>query len=468
MKRKTIFLILILSLLLANLAFSNPEEVPTTLVADVTNDQPTLNFPDSITLRATFEGDAPITSVVLEYGTGEQTCGTVIAKAFPQFTPAKSVDVEWVWEMKQSGSLPPGASLWWQWRYTDENGVESLSERKTVIWLDSKHDWQTITSDFINIHWYDGNRAFAQNLLDAAEIGLARLQTDAGLQPEEPIHLYIYGDTDDMRDAILYEPGWTGGVAYPDHNIVIIGIAERDLDWGRSTIAHELTHVLVGHLTFSCLGDVPTWLNEGLAVYSEGALDPSSERQLNDAINNDELLTLRSLSGGFSEVPSRAYLSYSQSYSVVKFMIETYGQGKMNSLLIALRDGTTIDGAVTKTYGFDVEGLEDLWRDAIGAPPQLASAQPTVQATPTFVPTYVPFAGAALNITPTPYAIPTTSPSEEANQSSFPLAVDDFSASLVIFATLCCCGIFLLLGALGLVIFFVLKKRKGDSNETIL
>ena len=40
----------------------------------------------------------------------------------------------------------------------------------------------------------------------------------------------------------------------------------------------------VVHLTFSCLGDVPTWLNEGLAVYSEGGLDPASARQLEEAI----------------------------------------------------------------------------------------------------------------------------------------------------------------------------------------
>lgn len=467
MQRKTIFLILILSLLLTSLAFSKPDEVSAALVANVTDEQPTLNFPDSITFRATIKGDAPITSVILEYGTGELTCGTVVAKAFPQFTPTKKVDVEWVWEMKQSGSLPPGASLWWQWRYTDENGVENLSERKTVIWIDSIHNWETVTSGFINLHWYSGDQAFAKDLLNAAEIGLDRLQTDAGLLPEEAIHLYIYGDTDDMKDAILYEPGWTGGIAYPDHNIVIIGISPRDLEWGRATISHELTHVLVGHLTFSCLGDVPTWLNEGLAVYSEGDLDFAAERQLNDAISSDQLLTVRSLSGGFSEVPSRAYLSYSESYSIVKFLIETYGQDKMNSLLIALRDGTTIDGALTKIYGFDVEGLEDLWRDAIGAPPKLASAQPTAQATPTFVPTYVPFAGAALNITPTPYAIPTTSSSDAENQPS-PPPPDDFSASLVIFATLCCCGVFLFLGALGLVIFFVVKKRKGDSNEAIL
>ena len=87
--------------------------------------------------------------------------------------------------------------------------------------------------------------------------------------------------------------------------------------------------MLVGHQTFSCLGDVPTWLNEGLAVYSEGELDPASQRQLEDAIRDDTLLTVRSLSSGFSEVADKANLSYSQSYSITKFLIETYGQEKM-------------------------------------------------------------------------------------------------------------------------------------------
>jgi len=463
MQRKTIFIIIILSLLLANLAFSSSEKISVTRAADVTNDQPTLNFPDSITLRATLKSDAPITSVVLEYGTGELTCGTVLAKAFPQYTPATSVDVEWIWEMKQSGSLPPGTSLWWRWRYTDENGVESLSEKKTVTWIDSKHNWQTLTSGFINLHWYSGDQSFAQDLLNAAELGLERLEVDAGLQPDAPIHLYIYGNTEDMRDAILYEPGWTGGLAYPGHNIVIIGISERDIEWGRSTIAHELTHVLVGHLTFSCLGDVPTWLNEGLAVYGEGELDENSKTQLNEAIGNDELLTLRSLSGGFSEVSSKAHLSYSQSYSVVKFLIETYGQDQVNSLLIALRDGTTIDGALLKVYGFDVEGLEDAWRDAIGATPQLASAQPTAQPTPTFVPTYVPFAGTSLDITPTTYTIPTSSADQES-----PSVTDSFPPfpMTVVLGTLCCCLIFLLLGGAGIWFFISSQKRKGDNNET--
>ena len=222
-------------------------------------------------------------------------------------------------------------------------------------------------------------------------------------------------------------------------------------------MSHELTHVLVGHLTFSCLGDVPTWLNEGLAVYSEGGLEPSSEAQLNEAISNDELLTVRSLSGGFSEVPSRAYLSYSQSYSIVKYLIETYGQDKMNSLLITLRDGTTIDDALLKIYGFDVEGLEESWRGAIGAAPKTASAQPTVQPTPTFVPTYVPYAGAPLAVTPTPYIVPTSSIEEPLLQPNRP------PLPLTLMLAAVCCILVLLISVLALGAYLAYQKRKGDN-----
>ena len=459
MRFRTSLLILTFGLLLATLVIPTPKAVSAAPGVDVIDDQPILNFPESITFRATLESSAPITSVMLEYGTDQLTCGTVVAKAFPQFTPGATVNAEWTWEMRQSGSLPPGATLWWRWRYSDGNGAEAVSEKKTLTWLDSTHDWQNVSSGPINIHWYSGDQAFAEDLLNAALTGLARLQNDAGLQPEKPIHLYIYANTDDMKDAILYEPTWTGGMAYSDHDIVIIGISQRDLEWGRTTIAHELTHVLVGHLTFSCLGGVPTWLNEGLAVYSEGELNSASQSQLDEAVRSDQLLSVRSLSGGFSEVPSRAYLSYSQSYSIVKFLIETYGQDRMNSLLIALRDGATVDDALLQVYGFNIDGLENAWRDSIGAAPQTASAQPTAQPTPTFVPTYVPFAGAPVIVTQTPYVIPTSSITQPTPQPSGP------PLNLTLMLAAVCCVLALLISVLGLGAYLASQKRKGDSDE---
>jgi hypothetical protein len=145
------------------------------------------------------------------------------------------------------------------------------------------------------------------------------------------------------------------------------------------------------------------------------------------------------------------------------FLIETYGQDKMNSLLIALRDGTTIDDALMKVYGFDVDGLEDAWRGSIGATPKAASAQPTAQPTPTFVPTYVPYAGVPLAVTPTPYIIPTSSIDE--SQTTSPLS-NGPPIPLTIALLAVCCVVLLLFVVLGLGIYLSTKKRKGDNNET--
>ena len=431
----------------------------------VTNNEIILNFPETVTFRAAFTSDAEITSIVLEYGNVQQTCGEVIAKAFPPFTPGTAVEAEWTWEMRQSGSLPPGAQLWWRWRVTDANGHETVTEAKTGTWLDDVHDWKAMNNgdtQSVRLHWYEGDQTFAADLAKAANDGLLFNETESGLKAEAPIDIYIYASTDDLKDAILYEPSWTGGQAFPEQNIVILGISQSDLDWGRDAIVHELTHVLVGHLTFSCLGDVPTWLNEGLAVYSEGELDLASESQLEAAIQDDILLTVRSLSSGFSEVEDKAYLSYSQSYSITKFLVETHGQAKMTSLLLSLQDGMTIDDALLQTYGFDVNGLETAWRTAVGAQPSSASAQPTVQPTPTFVPTIVPMGGvsSALQVTPTP--VPTSSfggqPTQTPGRTGPPLALTMILLGL-------CCAFLVLLGVV--VLGFVVRRQNHQGGNNV-
>lgn len=427
----------------------------------VSGNEALIRFPESITFQANLSNDVPIASVTLEYGVNQLTCGTVVAKAFPQFEPANKVDVSWLWDMRQSGSLPPGETVWWQWRIMDVNGLETLTEKKTVTWLDAKHKWKAISEGDLHLHWYSGNEAFAQTLLDSASDGLALLNKDTGLTLDAPVDFYIYANTTDMKDAVLYEPSWTGGQAYAINDIVILGVSEQELDWGKDSIVHELTHVLVGHLTFSCLGDVPTWLSEGLAVYSEGELDPFSQQQLDTAIKDNTLLTLRSLSGGFSEIRDKATLSYSQSYSVTKYLIEAHGQEKMNSLLLALRDGSTVDAALQTTYGFNVEGLESEWRAAIGAQPMTVAAQPTAMPSPTYVPTIVPVGGSAVSVTPTPFVIPTSSFSTP----SSPLPPSTSAAPTAMMAILlaCCCATFIII--IGAAIVWIVKSQKKKGGQ---
>ncbi len=430
--------------------------------ADVQNDQVTFDFPNTATFSATLSANTNITSVTLEYGDNQLTCGDVIAKAYPQITPGTTVQAEWTWDMRQSGSLPPGAQLWWRWRYTDESGAESVSEKKSATWLDNIHAWETLAGDNLRVHWYAKDAAFGQTMLDAGIEGLRRNKEQAGLTTEAPVDLYVYPNYDDMREAILYEPSWTGGMAFAEHNIVIMGISGSDTTWDKNTVIHELTHVLIGHLTFSCIGSVPTWLNEGLAMFSEGDLDASMKASLDQAISSDTLLSVRSLNGGFSELADKANLSYGQSQSIVSFLISTYGEEKMTQLLTDLRDAKQIDDALIDVYGFDTDGLEDAWRKAINAAPRAVSAQPTAQPTPTFVPTYAPVSGAPLAVTPTPYAIPTSSLS-----GPKPNPITDPSFQILTVVMLCfCCLTLLVIGVfvLGFIVRGKNAKSKGDNN----
>lgn len=403
------------------------------LSVETLNNRAELEFPDRITFNASFRSDTRIERVVLEYGVDQTTCGEVVAKAFPDYDPGNNVTASWTWEMLQTGSQPPGATIWWRWRLIDAQGAETVTPDETVIWLDDVHDWETVSGGSINLHWYDGGPSFGRELHESAVQSLADLAEATGLRTQAPVDLYIYGDVYDMRDAILYEPGWTGGLAFADYNIVLIGISPDDVDWGKRTQAHELTHVLVGQLTFSCLSDIPTWLHEGLAVYGEGGPEAASRRQLDQAIRNNSVLSIRSLSGNFSEDPEKADVSYSQSYSVVNFLIEEYGQDKMAALLDELRHGSTVDEALQATYGFDVEGLEDAWRAYVGARPRAnVSVEPTITPTPTQVPTFVPVSMAQTAPTmsptrarPTPTPISVAQAEEDADKQTRPLETEN-------------------------------------------
>jgi hypothetical protein len=428
----------------------------------VINNEITLSFPETATFKAQFQSDATINSIVLEYGVDQLTCGNVIGKSFPDFTTEKQVQVEWSWDMRQSGSLPPGASIWWQWKVQDDTGNEFTSPIQTRIWLDDLHGWQVIEGGNISLHYYEGGSTFGQTLHDGATQALDRLVTQVGIQPTRPVDIYIYATTDDLKAAILYEPSWIGGQAFPEYNIVIIGISPDELDWGLRTEGHELTHVLVGQSTFTCLGFIPTWLNEGLAMVGEGGIQTLEQSQFDAAVQTDQLLSLRSLAGNFSEESSRATLSYSESFSVVNYLVTDYGQQDMKQLLEELQNGIEIDQALQDTYGFNTDGLEDAWRASIHAAPRAGVGNLTSVATPTLIPTLLPL-GEAPQAGENPLPVPTiqaaygmTSTATQTGQASGGrLAIG------ALIAIMACCAVLLVI----VIVVIVIAARQKSKRQ---
>ncbi|PKO00064.1 MAG: hypothetical protein CVU42_04805 [Chloroflexi bacterium HGW-Chloroflexi-4] len=360
--------------------------------AAVTHNQAELAFPMSIAFLIDLKDADSITQVKLHYGTNRDSCGTVSALAYPEFTTGSSINARWEWDMRQSGGEPPGTTIWWQWEYIDNQGKSEFTDRQEILWLDDVYDWKLLEDGLIRFHYYENDKQYASTLKNAAVEALNHLNEDIGMLPEQPVDLYIYSSTQDMRDAVFYEPGWTGGLAYPEYNILIIGIDPAELEWGQNTEAHELTHVLVGDYTFSCLGSTPTWLSEGLAVYGEGGPSSFEAAFFEQNVDSNSLMSFSVLSGGFSEDPSIADLSYSQSFYMVDYLIQTYGKEKMLSLLQRIRAGDAISDALQNAYGFDLAGFQAEWRSYYSLPALDEAAQQNMQ-NPTPVPTIIPIQG---------------------------------------------------------------------------
>jgi len=223
------------------------------------------------------------------------------------------------------------------------------------------------------------------------------------------VQIFIYGDSEDMRQAVLYIQDWAGGVAFSEYNTILMGVPPDIAEsWGRSTIRHELAHLVIGQFGRSCVGGSrPTWLDEGLAVYAEGPVQEALLSDIEQAVRDNTFEPLRSLSGPFPAHGPEAGIAYSQSYSVVAYLLEMYGQEKMQELLLTLAEGAGYDEALEQVYGFNVDGLEVAWREAIGARPRPIPATPTAIVAAAIA-TVVP-AGAPRSL-PTAEAAPVSAP----------------------------------------------------------
>lgn len=384
-------------LILATLLLSTFCLAPTSLAApgglQISDNRAETEFPDAITFYLTVSSEAIIDEIELEYGTIRTTCGAASAKARPDYDPATQVRVEWKWDFHKSNSPPPGTRVWWCWHVRDRAGNELTVPEETIAFDDARYDWQEMRSDELVLYAATPDETVNQALWRAANEALARLEHDVGARPERPVRIYNYPSTEELREAVVHTQCWTGGLAFTAYDTILLGVNRSNLEWGKGAIAHELAHVVVHQLTFNCLGDIPTWLDEGLAEYVERS---PGQAVFDEALAADDLLSVQSLCSGFPTDAERAHLAYAQSHRLVSYLIETYGSDKMTELLQVFQQGTTYDKALQQVYGFDVLGLDNAWRISLGLAPREIVATPT----PTLMVTLVPYGVG----TPTPAA----------------------------------------------------------------
>lgn len=316
-------------------------------------------FGGSIKFHATLQSASPIDEVVVFI----KAEGQIEAETIPaEMNTSGTIDAE----SDLSQYLLRGFSEITYWyRVTLKNGEVFTSEEYQFIYEDNRFDWQTLQSGDFEVHWYEGEVDFAQEVANIAAASLERSQSYLPITLTETIHIYTYNNAKDLHAALqLSGQDWVAGHADPDLGVVLVSLPpgpEQQLEIERQ-IPHELMHVFMYQTIGVAYERLPIWLNEGLASITELYPNPDYYTILNNAYEEDNLLPINSLCQVFPQDSSKTLLAYAESTSFTRYLNNQYGMAGLESLIAHYAAGLDCQHGAEQAFGSTLTQLETQWR----------------------------------------------------------------------------------------------------------
>jgi hypothetical protein len=263
--------------------------------------------------------------------------------------------------------IPAGADFEWRWEFVTALGETYETEPQVWRYEDPRFEWQSLKEGDLEVAWYD-DRGVAETLLREGLEALDEISPLLGLEELIPIKVYIWANTEDAReveriDSERFEESVITGGTRVLADLVHVYQPTR---W---VVRHELTHVLTKLAGEGPYGDLPAWLDEGMATIAEGDWLERRGGALQFAINNDQVLSLRSMESP-SNRPGFVDIFYGQSAAIVLYMIQEYGIERMNELFDTFKAGSSVEDALDQVYGLTREELDNEWRASVGLGPR--------------------------------------------------------------------------------------------------
>ena len=356
-------------------------------------------FPDGLRFYIDAEsGGSPIEEIrvyVRKLGQSSRSAYRVV-----EFEAGQAVSGEALFKSQTANEyIPTGTRLSYYFDIRTEDGGGLETEPEITVYLNRGLEWESVSDGLINVYYYRHNRQSegrAQAVLEVAADTYDLMQPILGVELTEPMNIVVYSDYDDMRDAlrpssqVAARQLRTLGQAFANERTLLVD-GSSDLFSGDNTLttaAHEFTHLLVADAAGSAYRSIHTWLNEGLAVYSEQNPDSQFDSFLNAAIASDSVPPLSSLRT-YAGTPRETLRNYGVGHSVATYMVETYGAGKMAALFAGVRETRNMERTLESVYGLTIHELDNEWRRSVGlgARDLATPAPPPLQAIPTRRPT---------------------------------------------------------------------------------
>lgn len=152
-------------------------------------------------------------------------------------------------------------------------------------------------------------------------------------------------------------PKWTNAMFYRGEIILPIAKASHvDVENLNRSVRHEYTHAILSALSS---GNLPGWIDEGLAQWFEGDESPGLRAALRDWLKTNEPVPLKLLQGGFTKLkPEMVPAAYAQSLLATRLIADKYGFPAIGNYFLMLRDGVDKDAAFHTAFGIPLSEFE--------------------------------------------------------------------------------------------------------------
>ncbi|MCH7800883.1 MAG: hypothetical protein IIC24_04975 [Chloroflexi bacterium] len=317
-----------------------------------------IDFPNRIILQLEAETAKDVMNVRLFYKIGRQD--TLIYGYPTILRTSGGVSAEFVIPTGSSGFIPSGVDIEYYYVFQEADGQMVESNRFTIEYLDPRYKWERYDAGFFEVLWHDRPRSVVENVADEVNERMLPVISMFGVQDADKMKAVVLngsreaGRTFPRVSQTASDRQLFGGFAFGDYDLFLLA------GLGVDGMIHELTHLLFDEAVNSPRARVPAWVNEGLAMYFERGTGGRQSIVAN-AAGSGSLIRLDNM-GAVPGRPSDVRLFYAQSWSIVTFMVDTFGTERMSAMLTALNSGQHINESIQTAYGLTSVQLEAAWR----------------------------------------------------------------------------------------------------------
>ena len=275
----------------------------------------------------------------------------------PEYLPAKAQLAN---DLLRLGEEAEGWTLAQAVHDKDEYDVEAYN---LVTLHDSMSKYAALTNDDFVIRMAGPEVAiYGPRVLALLRRAKQTLTTKYGVELAKPTYVEIFAEQRDFAVRTFGLPDVAGflGVCFGRVVTANSPASSSSATNLESVLWHEFCHVVTLQMTKN---KMPRWLSEGISVYEERQVQPSSGMRIDsryrEMILGDDLVPVGKLSAAFLSPKTSRHLqfAYLESSLVVEFIIGRFGIEKLRDILADLKGGTEINAALAK-HTVELETLE--------------------------------------------------------------------------------------------------------------